>query len=109
MDDDPVLVGPVELLIQQAEELFIARTSSHGIGPLAKRVSGRLWIGIAWEVCPPSIAGFEAPTNTHLGGIVQGSGGRRRRKAESGGQRGADDRFFRGCRARPGPLGPSGG
>ena len=26
MDDDPVLVGPVELLIQQAEELFVART-----------------------------------------------------------------------------------
>jgi len=26
MDDDPVLVGPVKLLIQQAEELFVART-----------------------------------------------------------------------------------
>jgi hypothetical protein len=26
MDDHPVLVGPVELLIQQAEELFVAGT-----------------------------------------------------------------------------------
>jgi hypothetical protein len=26
MGDDPVLVGPVELLIQQAEEFFVTRT-----------------------------------------------------------------------------------
>jgi hypothetical protein len=41
MDDDLVLVGPVELLIQQAEELFVARTCTHGSGSLAERVGGR--------------------------------------------------------------------
>ena len=66
MDDDPVLVGPVELLIQQAEELFVARTGTHGSGSLAERVGGRPRIGRAWEDGPLTIAGFEAKPNTHF-------------------------------------------
>ena len=88
MDDDLVLVGPVELLIQQAEELFVARTCTHGSGSLAERVGGRPGIGRAWEDCPLSIAGFEAKPNTHFPElfrlVAHGAGGRLRR-ADGGG------------------------
>jgi hypothetical protein len=103
MDDDPVLVGPVELLIQQAEELFVARTRTHRSSSLAGRVGGRTWISIALENCPLSIAGLEAQPNTLLLDLVRfrahGAGGGLRR-ADRGGW---TDALLRVCCTRPRP------